>query len=333
MPDWVISLLPNWALQINSAASALAVAFGIVALLCTLVLMIVIRASGSVKLLGSLMVLAMAFASNNGFVYALSIFIVATLVTDLDFLEKLAAMAWNRDKYWDYRAGKASPEAVHARVTEDAAKELAEEAQSNQATLEPALEAPADEASNVPSVPAATDAAPGTAPSKANDAAPTRVVRRGLYVNGVRIDASQRLAELVNEGTDFELRVKAALAARHSPFSGARITTELSLRRADGTEVVIDAVAELDRAHYVIEIRSSSRLSAMHDASALASRNASVYADYLRAQKAPQRVVPVVIMRARHDEGWPSTRLGALILGYDPNADQFTGTEVIRTTR
>lgn len=57
----------------------------------------------SIKLLGSLMVLSLSFASDHFIVYALSIFIIATLVTDLDFLEKIAALLWNREKYWEYK--------------------------------------------------------------------------------------------------------------------------------------------------------------------------------------------------------------------------------------
>jgi hypothetical protein len=36
-------------------------------------------------------------------VYSISVFIIATLITELDFLEKLAALSWGRKEYWEYR--------------------------------------------------------------------------------------------------------------------------------------------------------------------------------------------------------------------------------------
>jgi len=56
--------------------------------------------------------MAIMFGANNGWVYAVGIFIVATLVTELAFLEKLAAIAWNRKEYWQYLLEKASPKDI-----------------------------------------------------------------------------------------------------------------------------------------------------------------------------------------------------------------------------
>jgi len=111
--------------KIISVASALSAGFAFVGLIVATICIFLPRPqSVSIKLLGSLMVLALAFAANNGFVYSLAIFIVATLVTDLDFLEKIAALFWNRDKYWEYRMGRATPSEVKARVTSEAQQEV-----------------------------------------------------------------------------------------------------------------------------------------------------------------------------------------------------------------
>lgn len=111
--------------KINSVASALSAGFALVGLIIATICIFFPRAQTvSIKLLGSLMVLALAFAANNGFVYSLAIFIVATLVTDLDFLEKIAALFWNRDKYWEYRMGQATPSEVEARVASEAKQEI-----------------------------------------------------------------------------------------------------------------------------------------------------------------------------------------------------------------
>ena len=55
------------------------------------------------KVLGSFLVVSLAFFANNAAVYALCIFIIATFITRLDFLENLAAIFWGRREFWEYR--------------------------------------------------------------------------------------------------------------------------------------------------------------------------------------------------------------------------------------
>lgn len=108
-----------------SAATALSILNAVAVLLLTITLIFWPRSHASaIKLLGSLMVLALAFGANNWGVYALGIFIVATLVTELDFLEKLAAIFWNREKYWEYRLRKASPSEVAAKRKAEMREEI-----------------------------------------------------------------------------------------------------------------------------------------------------------------------------------------------------------------
>lgn len=52
------------------------------------------------KVGGVLVVSVLAFLSDEVGVYALSIFIVATFITKLDFLENLAALFWGRSEFW-----------------------------------------------------------------------------------------------------------------------------------------------------------------------------------------------------------------------------------------
>lgn len=85
------------------------------------VLMVVNRRTDlSVKLTGSILVLSMSFAAQNGFVYGIGVFVIATLVTELQFLEKLAALVWNRKEYWEYLS-KASPREVQEKIARDEA--------------------------------------------------------------------------------------------------------------------------------------------------------------------------------------------------------------------
>ncbi|NTW88851.1 MAG: hypothetical protein HGB26_06960 [Desulfobulbaceae bacterium] len=113
-------------LDMPSAATFLSTLIMLGVLLLTIILIFWPRSDDSaIKLLGSLMVLALAFGANDEAVYALAIFIVATLVTELDFLEKLAAIFWNREKYWEYRLKKASTAEVAAKQEAEAQEEIA----------------------------------------------------------------------------------------------------------------------------------------------------------------------------------------------------------------
>lgn len=55
------------------------------------------------KLIGSLLIVSLSFAANSAAVYTLAIIIIATLVTELKFIEMILALIWNRDRYLDYR--------------------------------------------------------------------------------------------------------------------------------------------------------------------------------------------------------------------------------------
>lgn len=115
--------------EISSTASLLCLAISSVALLMVIALVFLPKENASsIKLVGSLMVLALAFAANSSGVYGLAIFIIATLVTDLDFLEKIAAIFWRNDKYWEYRAGRASASEIkEKRASEVVADSLADQ--------------------------------------------------------------------------------------------------------------------------------------------------------------------------------------------------------------
>lgn len=80
------------------------------------------------QLLGTFCTLGIAFAANNAFVYGIAIFIVATLVTDLEFLEKLAAIVFKNESYFkDYRAELVKLSATQKEVTADIKEQAKEE--------------------------------------------------------------------------------------------------------------------------------------------------------------------------------------------------------------
>ena len=109
----------------TKAASLLTILFAAVGLISGVVFIIARPKESGVKLVGSLLVMALSFAANSPFVYPLGILIIATLVTELQFLEKLAAILWNRKEYWSYLSTHASQKEV-----EDKAKRELKETSS-----------------------------------------------------------------------------------------------------------------------------------------------------------------------------------------------------------
>jgi len=73
----------------------------------------------AIKVFGGLLVAGIGFSAANPWIYPIAIFIVATLVTELEFLEKLAAIVWNRKEYWQYLISKASPSEIKRKIEQD----------------------------------------------------------------------------------------------------------------------------------------------------------------------------------------------------------------------
>lgn len=320
MPEWVTTLMPEWILKIDAAASSIAVGFACVALICTAILIFKTRPAPAVKLLGSMMVLAMAFASNNAFVYALAIFVVATLVTELDFLEKLAALLWKNDKYWDYRTGQAPPGRIEARVAEDTVKDLVAEAstpseavQANGQTgthqgpadVEVPANAPADEDAIAPSTPLASENASSIK----------------FNVNF----ASHELKALIQENVSFEHRVLAALSGPDSPFENAHVTTGFTLTSPHGQLVEIDALVKTREADYLVEIKATTGPVAMLSAGRHLERATVEYRHYLRQGKNPRTVLGMLIVRRRPGAPLPHGPVGFPVIGFDETTGKFDG--------
>ncbi|MEY2565449.1 MAG: hypothetical protein QOH88_3642 [Verrucomicrobiota bacterium] len=117
--------------EIAKAASWLAVVFSAVGLVIAAVLICVTAPDSRTKLLGTLFVTALCFAANHLSAYLLGIFIIATLVTELEFLEKLAAIFWNRKEYWEYLTKRASTKDVDRKLE----REVQEEQSANQGAV------------------------------------------------------------------------------------------------------------------------------------------------------------------------------------------------------
>ena len=137
MIDRLIGLLSS----IDSASSLLATVSLVIALLMALLAAAIPRPWGhTIKLLGSIAVIGLSMAANSAFVYGIGVFVVATLVTDLDFLEKLAAIAWNRKEYWRYLIDRASPKEVEDKRAAEALEDQADQTIGHSPALAPAAE-------------------------------------------------------------------------------------------------------------------------------------------------------------------------------------------------
>jgi hypothetical protein len=55
------------------------------------------------QLIGVILTVGLALVSNNAFVYIISILIIATIITELEFLEKLMAILWKNSDYFTSR--------------------------------------------------------------------------------------------------------------------------------------------------------------------------------------------------------------------------------------
>jgi len=77
------------------------------------------------KIAGAFIVISLSCFANEPIVYALAIFIIATFITKLDFLENIAAIFWGREEFWRYRASlsKATPEEIQRKIDNEIREE------------------------------------------------------------------------------------------------------------------------------------------------------------------------------------------------------------------
>lgn len=316
----------DWITSIESAATVAALVFAAVSLLCSTSWIFWPRPhTASVKLIGSLMVLAMAFAANHWAVYALAIFITATLVTELEFLERLAAIFWGRDKYFDYLKGRATTVEKELVVQAEAVKELAAEAE--QQVLSPGpIDAPGEGVSQAEPTEAAGE--PPPAPSAPN--APVSQTSGGKSIKIAQLEGlKSRLKEIVSKAREFESQVKEALSK--SLQQPADLTFDVSLRRrADGKPtMVLDAVIETPLTVYVIEIKNSTSPPIVHDAAQQLERYCAAYAEFLEQRGVSKPVVPVGIFPTPGLNWRPPGKM--VPISFDEQTRKFVGTERLMT--
>ncbi|MEZ1420671.1 hypothetical protein QVM55_12660 [Pseudomonas monteilii] len=209
--------------------------------------------SAKVKLIGSGLVLSLAFAANNVWTYGLSIFIVATLVTELQFLEKLAAMFTNRDKYWEYLSQQSTPQQTVQKAVLEAMEQVDAEHKIRSAM--------------------STGSVGGEGRVRVEDEPESAVETQGVNVDersdskeklnvdlvstpGASAAESEALSSRVAAVMRFHKNALIALKKYTSMLEGSQLYPDMQFS-GHGTRFEVDAILKTDFADYVVEIKNA----------------------------------------------------------------------------
>ncbi len=209
------------------------------------------------KLFGTFLVVFLALLANNVVVYGLAVFIIATLVTNLQFLLDLASIFWNRS-WW--KVEKARPQDVKAKVRRQVQEEQAQTTEEGTASNTSKTTSPerlksqqfSHFRSKKPFSSRTRDETTASAPES-----PAASQISGIANLQEAIDAGMESAEafdtLVNRTVDLRDRVLEILE-QQQPFGG-KIIQDLRLFYRGRPRHVIDAVLQDGAVHYLIEVR------------------------------------------------------------------------------
>jgi hypothetical protein len=236
------------------------------------------------RLFGAFLIFCLAVFADNGFIYSLAVLLIATLITDLEFLENIAAILWKNKDFWAYR--KATASEVNAKLVEEArAQETAEPAVGGLALVGHELRNSMDEKS----------------------APRTRSVGVSQWLESMKA---------------FEDEVFNAMAEQEL-FDNEDIEREMAIDSPDRRRLIADAVAKRNYTDFIMEIKGSSRASVIRRAELQVRRFMDAYKRRVRGSDREVRAIIVVpangsvaeVQRRLGDE------IG--ILQYDPKTKQF----------
>jgi hypothetical protein len=178
---------------------------------------------------GAFLLLSVTFESSNAGMYALTIFIIATLITELNFLSSLAAIFWNRS--WAFQRP-----ASEAEITAKLEQEAAENAEDTKIEIE----TPSARKENY------------TAFEFAESDSPNKL---GAYISDKREKKSSSQRQSIAHGLAFEQDVFTALE-RANLFEDIQGETALTTNANPGAPLaVVDAIGMLSNTRYVIEVK------------------------------------------------------------------------------
>lgn len=239
----------------------IATLFAVSALLLAVPLIIRGSTQFATQLLGSVLVVAICFSAHNAVVYTISVFVIATLVTELHFLEKIAALIWNRKEYWDYLSGNATKEEIKDKAESEVAAEILKENNDEPDDIEQI-----EDVENQPEGILETE-------SNKTHCSPNELVLSALQL----------------EKNVFEsLRDKI-------PFSYDSLKNEFRITWG-ARKYLIDIVIETKNVHYLIEVKSYRTTSSLISAARQLDDYVEAYKGYLRERKINAAVQPLIVV-------------------------------------
>lgn len=277
----------NTILDVFTDTKSIASLFAIVGLVTCIVLMFKSDRKLVTQLLGAILVVSISFSAHHTVVYTISVFVIATLVTELQFLEKIAALIWNRKEYWEYLIVKVSKEDIEEKTRSEVDEQLEKESIAG-----------VDEAESVEEV-----EEPPAGITDTEEPSPT-------------MDRDQ----LVQQALQFERAVLSSLDRGNIPFSYKSFLNELRIS-GSGRDVIIDGVIETKDVHYLIEVKNVIRPSALINAVHQIESYKTTYENYLRERNIAVAVQPLIIVP--EEANAPTNFRGVPIAKYNSNTKEF----------
>ncbi|USI27891.1 nuclease-related domain-containing protein [Alteromonas macleodii] len=261
--------------------------FAISALLLAVPLIVRGTAQFATQLLGSILVVAICFSAHNVIVYTISVFVIATLVTELHFLEKIAALIWNRKEYWDYLSGSATEDEVKGKAESEVAAEI--------------LNENIDEPDDVEQIEDVASQPEGILEIEAEK---PHFSKNELVLNALRLEKD------VFESLKNKI-----------PFSYDSLKNEVRIS-SGARKHLIDIVIETKNVHYLIEVKNYRQASSLVDAVRQLDSYSEAYKGYLRERKIKAAVQPLIVVPDSLNS--PKSIRGVPIVSFNENTKEFS---------
>ena len=299
---------------IANASSVLAQVFGVVGLAWMLIYSILSTELSKVKLIGSGLVLSLAFAANNVWTYGLSIFVVATLVTELQFLEKLAAMFTNRDKYWEYLAQKSTPEQTVQKAALEAVEDVQAEETGGDVSVNDSDVDLAKDPKSSPVLGGEQDAEPQPSTASVTIQGPEGAPRENevgvakpSVPPPVKAPGRSSIGSLIKEIIQFQHLALDALRDYTSMLTGSSLLVNMRYS-AQNVSFEVDAILKTESIDYVVEVKNTVSPAVLLSAVAKTQNLAGLYRNLISAAGERKAVKGVLIV----PKGvWQNNRFGS----------------------
>ncbi|MEG3620178.1 hypothetical protein V5T82_17065 [Magnetovibrio sp. PR-2] len=276
------------ALSLLHTPKTLAAIFALTALLGIITIFRNANQKLQTQLIGSLFVLAIAFSSNDNWVYFISIFVVATTITDTQFLEKIFALSMRSEKFFDYLIADANKEEAKRKAEADLARDTSNTDADDVEAVEPI--------------------------------SPEDVGPEGIE-DGLEEPVHTPIkADLVNQAMAFEEAVITNLNQKNIPFEFQDVLGMAKITSGPKT-YLLDAIIQTKAVHYIIEIKVAERPSALINAVEQLELYKSAYEGYLKERRTKAAVQPLIIVP--HSSRVSSQFRGIPVVKFDAETKTF----------